>query len=136
MYPPIVPCGVSLPRMLRLARSPLRAFSQYNQEYGKNYYLYIGGTRKSLITTDPAVIQHVLQRNNRNYYKSEIQAEQMAHYLGKGLLTNDGPDWLRQRRLIQPGFHRDRIAALTGLMQTVVNEKLDKLSALAVPVSR
>ncbi len=36
--------------------------------------------------------------------------------LGKGLFTNDGESWLAQRRLIQPAFHRQRIAAFGTVM--------------------
>src|SRR5712692_5001594 len=36
--------------------------------------------------------------------------------LGNGLLTNNGDSWLYQRRLIQPIFHRERIAAMGRLM--------------------
>ena len=40
------------------------------------------------------------------------------HLLGKGLLTNDGPSWLNQRRLLQPAFHRARIAGFIEIMAT------------------
>ncbi|MCB0635477.1 MAG: cytochrome P450 [Lewinella sp.] len=129
--PTYIPLRVSLPNTLRLARDPIQIFSEYVARYGQNYYLHVGGTRSSLITTDPDTIQHVLQRNHRNYRKSEIQADQLALYLGKGLLTNDGEDWLRQRRLIQPGFHRDRLAALPDLMLAVIDEEVDYLSRAA-----
>jgi cytochrome P450 len=36
--------------------------------------------------------------------------------LGNGLLTNNGDSWLHQRRLIQPVFHRERLAAFGRLM--------------------
>ncbi len=35
---------------------------------------------------------------------------------GHGLLTNNGDSWLHQRRLIQPIFHRERLAAFGRLM--------------------
>jgi cytochrome P450 len=36
--------------------------------------------------------------------------------LGEGLLTSEGATHLRQRRLMQPAFHRDRIAAYADTM--------------------
>ena len=36
--------------------------------------------------------------------------------LGNGLLTSEDDFWLRQRRIAQPAFHRQRIAALAGVM--------------------
>ncbi len=123
-----VPTYVSLPRTLKLMADPLRMFTHYNRQYGHNYHIFVGGTRKSLMTTDPVTVQHVLQKNHRNYYKSEIQSDQLALYLGKGLLTNNGESWLRQRRLIQPGFHRERLANLVDLMQEVIRKESDEVA--------
>ena len=106
--------------MLRLARRPIRIFNSYVARFGDNFILSVGGTRKTHFTVDADVAQHVLQRNHRNYEKSEIQTAVMGKYLGYGLLTNSGSDWLRQRRLIQPGFHRNRLLKLTEAMQRVV----------------
>ncbi|MEM1217249.1 MAG: cytochrome P450, partial [Bacteroidota bacterium] len=63
--------------------------------------------------------------------KSHVQTDAIGKYIGKGLLTNTGASWLRQRRLIQPGFHRDRLQALTQIMQAVIDEQLDQLAAVA-----
>jgi cytochrome P450 len=35
---------------------------------------------------------------------------------GEGLVFSDGELWRRQRQLIQPAFHRERIAALGDMM--------------------
>ncbi len=126
--PPEIPLRESLPNSWRAMRDPIGIFSQYNRAYGHNFLLRLGGVTRALISTDPEVVQHVLQRNHRNYHKSAIQSEQLAYYLGKGLLTNDGDDWLRQRRLIQPGFHRERIAGLCALMHEVAQGTFQALA--------
>lgn len=131
MSAPTVPLRVSLPNMLRLYRDPIGVFTRYRERYGSNFFVPVGGARHTLLTTDPEVVQHVLQRNHRNYYKSEIQSTQLAKYLGHGLLTNNGDDWLRQRRLIQPGFHRERLQHLVALMQEVIAEQVAQLADAA-----
>lgn len=129
MHAPTVPRRVSLPTTLSFAHDPIGGLTRFGREYGPNYYLYVGGVSKSLITTDPEVAQRVLQRNHRAYEKSELQTETVSRYVGKGLLTNTGAAWLRQRRLIQPGFHRSRLEALTTIMQTVIDREGDRMSA-------
>lgn len=93
--------------------------------------MYMGGFKKAIFTIDPEIIQHVMQKNNRNYRKSEIQTEMLGQFAGKGLLTSEGDYWLRQRRLIQPGFHRAKLAALSDVMLKVVQESFTDIDAFA-----
>ncbi len=64
----------------------------------------------------PDGVRHILQENHRNYNKDAPDYRVLSLVLGKGLLTNDGESWLKQRRLIQPAFHRERVAAFGTLM--------------------
>ena len=127
---PRVPRWRSLLRSFALAKDPLPVLNQVLARHGDTVELFIGGVEKSILTRDPGLIQHVLQKNNRNYAKSKF-TRGFSRYIGHGLLTNDGPDWLRQRRLIQPGFHRQRVVGLTGLMQEITTETLAPLVAQA-----
>lgn len=127
--PPIVPKPTIFRNLFRLARKPLKVFGEYIEAYGQNFVLAVGGSRSTHFTTDAAVAQHVLQRNHRNYEKSEIQTVEMGKYLGYGLLTNGGKSWLRQRRLIQPGFHRKRMMALTDEMIAVIQSSCQQAAA-------
>lgn len=129
--PPTIPRRVTLPTTLSFVHDPIGGLMKYEAAYGENYYIYLGGLMKTLISTDPILVQHVLQKNHRNYEKSTLQTETVGRFIGKGLLTNTGSDWLRQRRLIQPGFHRSRLEALTGIMQRVIDEELDQLAIKA-----
>jgi len=64
----------------------------------------------------PDGAKRILQDNNRNYNKDVFDYSLLKGLLGNGLLTSDGESWLRQRRLMQPAFHRQRIAGFAALM--------------------
>ena len=123
---PRVPRWRSIVNSLRMADSPIPVLDQVLANFGNTAELFIGGVRRTVLTRDPGLVQHILQKNHRNYAKSSFTLG-FARYVGHGLLTNDGPDWLRQRRLIQPGFHRQRVAGLTTLMQEITADTLAPL---------
>jgi len=107
-----------------MARNPVQVLSKYGEHYGDTFRFYIGGIQEAIVTTDPVVIQHVLKTNAENYQKSEIQIKRMGHFLGKGLLTTHGEPWRTQRRLIQKGFDRKQLEALSSIMQDSLAESL------------
>ncbi len=119
-------------KVFKFVKNPIPILSEYVEEYGDTFVLHFGGGRqRSLLTTEPEVIRHVLQKNNRNYAKSKLQKEKLGQYLGQGLLTSDGDYWLQQRRLIQPGFHRDKLNGLVTLMNGVIDDVIAKFDRYA-----
>src|SRR6202035_442013 len=107
-----------------MARNPVQVLSKYNEIYGDTFWIRIGGLKEAMVTIDPAVIQHVMKTNAENYQKSEIQVKRMGHFLGKGLLTTHGEAWRTQRRLIQTGFDRKQLEALSSIMQESLADSL------------
>jgi len=104
--------------------NPVQVLSKYAKEFGDTFKCYLGGLKEAIVTIDPAVIQHVLKTNAENYRKSEIQVKRMGRFLGKGLLTTHGEAWKTQRRLIQKGFDRKQLEALSSIMQDSLTESM------------
>jgi cytochrome P450 len=105
-------------------QNPLTILDQYHRAFGDTFRFYLGGLKEAIVTIDPAVIQHVLKTNHENYLKSDIQVKRMGHFLGKGLLTTHGEAWKTQRRLIQKGFDRKQLDALSSIMQDSLADSL------------
>ncbi|RSK47040.1 cytochrome P450 [Hymenobacter rigui] len=127
---PWVPRWRTLLSSVALARDPIGNLNRAHANHGDTVGLHLGGIRPCYITRDPALVQHILQKNHRRYLKSDL-THGLIRYIGRGLLTNEGADWLRQRRLIQPGFHRQRLAGLTRLMQAAAAEWVQELHTRA-----
>src|SRR5208282_464077 len=69
--------------------------------------------------------QHVLRNNWTNYRKGQA-IKRIAMLLGNGLMASEGEFWKRQRRMIQPAFHRDVVAGLFDVMRTANSKLLEK----------
>jgi cytochrome P450 len=78
----------------------------------------------------PDAVQHVLQDNNRNYLKGDY-FKILRAVAGNGLFTSEGAHWLRQRRLMQPSFHRQRIANFADIMTRRTQEMMMRWEPLA-----
>ncbi|MBL7777201.1 MAG: cytochrome P450 [Chitinophagales bacterium] len=70
---------------------------------------------KVVIATNPEYARYILVDNNKNYHKS-LAYDVLKLMLGNGLLTSEGDFWKQQRKLIQPAFHKQKLAALTKMM--------------------
>src|SRR5262245_47885215 len=92
----------------------LGLFARCAREYGDVVLLRLGPKRAYLVS-NPDAIEDVLVTHNHNFSKHRgLRLNRLL--LGNGLLTSGGEFWLRQRRLAQPAFNRQRIAAYGDTM--------------------
>ena len=109
---------------LPLMREPLVFLEQMFHDHGDVVRMRILNLRVCSIA-HPEGIKHVLQDNHRNYRKS-FDYKILARLLGQGLVTSEGSLWLNQRRLMQPMFHRQKVAAFGKLIAECTLEMLDR----------
>ncbi len=114
----------SFMRSFKQVKDPLGATSESMEKFHGTYSVNLGPKRRLIATQDQGFIDYVLKTNHRNYYKSTILTKQLGRFIGNGLLTSNGEYWLKQRRLIQPGFHVDKIQALYSIIKRTVDESL------------
>lgn len=95
--------------ILTFARDPLGFLDRVGERYSE-IVSFRFGLEKGYLFIHPDAVERVLQSNHTNYDKQTFDYKLLADRLfGTGLLTNEGRDWLKQRRLIQPAFHRKRL---------------------------
>jgi cytochrome P450 len=112
-----------------IRRDPVGVFMQAALQFGDVAYLKIG-PRRGFLITNPDDVRHVLQDNARNYHKSPLYGKLRA-FLGNGLLTSEDGFWLRQRRIAQPAFHRQRMTALANVMAEAARDAAARWEPLA-----
>lgn len=104
----------------QMKRDALGFFERTAAEHG-GVALLDFGLKKIYLVTAPDCIQHVLLDNDRNYVRGR-SVDSARLLLGNGLAMNNGESWLRQRRLMQPAFHRQRVARFARLITDLTDE--------------
>ena len=121
--PPLTGGWPLLGALPALIRRQIDFLPAAHAQYGEIYTLNLGLT-KAVVLNHPDHAQHVFRDHARNYRKGGKFWEIIREMLGNGLVVSEGEFWLRQRRMLQPQFHRQRLAALTGLMSEAIAEGL------------
>lgn len=106
-----------------LLRDPFGFVLSAWQQNGDIFTLDLGFTRMVFLC-HPRHAQHLLRDNAANYYKGGALWDAIRKVLGNGLVVSEGDFWLRQRRLMQPQFHRQRLAGLTTHIVEAIDEAL------------
>ncbi len=119
--------GVRLPRSLpllghalALMRRPWDFFAAARPQ-GPVVEIRIG-PRRAYLVNDPDLVRRLLVADGKKYAKG-IQFDRLRGVIGNGLLTASGEEHLRQRRLVQPTFHRSRIAGYAETMRALAVAK-------------
>ena len=99
---------------LDFKRDPLGFLTQCSREYGDVVGLSFSG-RPFCLLNHPDHIGRVLVKNDCNFTKKKPRYfhrfRQETMLVGDSLLASEGEFWRRQRRLVQPAFHPQRINA-------------------------
>jgi cytochrome P450 len=81
------------------------------------------GPMRVRVLNHPDLIEEVLVTKARHFIKHG-PLRQARPSLGNGLLTSEGDFWRQQRKLSQPAFHRDRVAAYAATMVAATERML------------
>ena len=97
----------------------LARLRRYFAEFGDIYRVFAPGRGVyNYVINHPDDIKRVLLTNHRNYTKGEGM-DRVKILLGNGIMTSEGDFWRRQRRMMQPSFHRRMIDRFSALIREV-----------------
>ena len=122
MFPPGPKGHFLLGNVLELAPDWMGYCTRLVREYGDTVvvkFLHI----PVCLVANPEGIESILVTNYANFAKSR-DYRAMEPLMGKGLLTNEGDSWRRQRKLIQPAFDHDNILRYARIMVDRTQEML------------
>jgi cytochrome P450 len=109
----VAPVAAGLPligNLLAVSTDPLKFLVDNARAHPDLSYIKVMGGGLYQVA-DPALIEEVLVTHSARFIKDKSLKVEGRRVFGDGLLSSDGDFWLRQRRLAQPAFHRQRIAA-------------------------
>lgn len=83
------------------------------------------GFKPVYLVNHPDYARKVLAQSHEHYSKQTIDYRVIAQTMGKGLVTNDGPDWVRQRRLMQPMFSARNVNAFDAPINALTTARME-----------
>jgi cytochrome P450 len=95
-------------------------FTSSLRRHGDMVQIYLGPLRTYFLTS-PELVHQVLVTDGTSFEKGAI-FDRFRPFMGNGLVMSAGAFHLRQRRLVQPAFHRARLAHYAGTMRRVTTE--------------
>ena len=128
---PPLPPGPAEPLDISFSEDALSKLCRFFAEYGDAYRVFSPLTQGHIyVLSHPDHVRHVLVTNHHNYTKG-IGIERVGILLGNGIMVSEGELWRRQRKMIQPAFHRDVIARMVEHIRAANLQLLEKWTACA-----
>jgi cytochrome P450 len=110
--------------LIAFSRDSLGFVTEAARTHGDVVRWRLAGEHFALLS-HPDDVRDVLVTNARNFRKGR-GLERARLLLGDGLLTSEGEFHLRQRRLAQPAFHRERVAGYGATMAEYAERARDR----------
>lgn len=120
--------------LIAFRANPLVYLTNAARQYGDIVYFRVMKQHMYALS-HPDFVRDVLVTNQNNFVKSRA-LERAKILLGEGLLTSEGKHHLRQRRLVQPGFHRDRLAGYAAAMSECAVRWRERLRPGSMDIAR
>lgn len=95
---------------------PIQTIMRMHQRYPEVVEMHFPGDYSMYYVSNPLLIEEVLVTKQKSFHKDAFLKVYAGAVFGNGLLSSDGEFWLRQRRMAQPAFHRQRIEGYSQII--------------------
>ena len=110
-------------------RDPLNFQLQARERFGDVFRFRIGPVAVHFIY-HPAHVRRVLHENQKNYLRG-WQYRLMRRLFGDSLTVSEGPFWLRQRRMAQPAFSRQKLSEYASVMGDAASQLVERWKGMS-----
>ena len=114
----------------RLVRNPDSFLRETQRTCGDIFSMSLGFT-DTIAVAHPRHAQHILVDKAKNYTKTGPMWDSMRTFMGNALPISEGAYWKRQRKLVQPAFHHQRVSLMADNLVTIIDEHLGEWEAAA-----
>src|SRR5260370_14016604 len=104
------------------ARNPLALYTEWGQKFGDIFY-YRSGLRRVYFLNHPDLVEELLIVQAQNFTKDWVFSN-TRWLFGNGLVTAEAAEWKRQRNLLQPMFHRERVVSYAATMTAYTEQAI------------
>jgi len=111
-------------------RDPIGLLARVTCQYGDVVRLRFGPIVAHVVN-HPDYIRQVLEERYQNYDKRTRSVSKMRATCGASLLTEDGPTWLRHRRLVQPVLLRQAVEQYVPMVTAATASMLERWQGAA-----
>ncbi|XP_022992750.1 cytokinin hydroxylase-like isoform X2 [Cucurbita maxima] len=98
----------------------------WSAQFGKRF-IFWNGIEPRMCLTETHLIKELLSKYSSVSGKSWLQQQGSKHFIGRGLLMANGPNWFHQRHIVAPAFVGDRLKSYAGYMVECTREMLQSL---------
>ena len=120
---PALPPGPRMPPVVQtwyFMRRPFTLLERCVRRYGANFSVQLLGMDRGVILSDPDAIRDLFTASDEDVVAGEFNAAFLEPILGRhSLLMLDGPRHLRERRLMLPPFHGERMPVYGRIMREI-----------------
>jgi cytochrome P450 family 135 len=121
------PRAPAVVQALRFSRDPLGFFERLMQRYGHAFTVSFPYFRRVVYLADPGLVKEVFTGDPTTLHAGEANATVLEPALGpNSVLTLDEAPHLRQRRLLLPPFHGERVERYGELIRRITDEEIER----------